>query len=66
MKTKPADLTVMAGNHPDGDFAWKIAQGRGSMPGWQNRLADEQIWDLVNFIQNLKNTTEKSDSASGH
>jgi hypothetical protein len=28
----PADLTVMAGQHPDGDFAWKIANGRSPMP----------------------------------
>jgi len=37
----------------DGDGAWKIAEGRGALPSWKERLADEHIWDLVNFIQSL-------------
>lgn len=50
---RPADLTVMAGQHPDGDFAWKIAHGRGPMPAWSGQLSEKNIWDLVNFIQGL-------------
>jgi mono/diheme cytochrome c family protein len=50
---KPADLAAMAGQHPDGDFAWKIAYGRGPMPGWKAVLRERDIWDLVNFIQGL-------------
>ena len=53
MEPKPADLTVMAGQHPDGDIAWKIATGKGPMPDWQKVLDENQIWDVVNFIQNL-------------
>jgi len=37
-----------------GDFAWKIANGRGLMPGFKDHLTKEQIWDLTNFIQSLK------------
>ncbi len=54
LKPKPANLKVMAGGHPDGDFAWKIANGRGAMPAWKSVLKENQIWDLVNYIQNLK------------
>ncbi len=54
LKPKPANLKVMAGGHPDGDFAWKIANGRGSMPAWKSVLKENDIWDLVNYIQNLK------------
>ncbi len=50
---RPADLTAMAGQHPDGDFAWKIAHGRGPMPAWNGQLSEKNIWDLVNFIQGL-------------
>lgn len=53
LNPKPADLATMAGQHPDGDFAWKIAEGRGAMPAWKQTLKDKQIWDLVNFIQGL-------------
>lgn len=62
LKQKPADLTAMAGHHPDGDFAWKIAEGRGAMPGWKETLTGEQIWDLVNFIQNLEKKGTDKDS----
>lgn len=50
---RPADLTAMAGAHPDGDFAWKIEHGRGAMPAWRGVLSEAQIWDAVNFIQSL-------------
>ncbi|MBW1749973.1 MAG: c-type cytochrome [Deltaproteobacteria bacterium] len=53
LKQKPTDLASMAGKHQDGDFSWKIANGRGPMPGWQETLTEKQIWDIVNFIQNL-------------
>jgi mono/diheme cytochrome c family protein len=56
LKPKPANLSVMAGMHPDGDFAWKIKNGRGAMPGWKTVLSDNQVWDLVNYIKNLKAT----------
>lgn len=44
---------AMAPGHPPGDFAWKIANGRGEMPPWQCALSDEQIWHIVNFIKDL-------------
>jgi mono/diheme cytochrome c family protein len=53
LSPKPADLTAMAGSHPDGDFAWKIEHGRGAMPAWKATLSEAQIWDTVNFIQSL-------------
>lgn len=53
LSPKPADLATMAGQHPDGDFAWKIEHGRGPMPAWKAVLKPEQIWDTVNFIQSL-------------
>jgi mono/diheme cytochrome c family protein len=39
--------------HPAGDLAWKIAEGRGPMPGWKDWFSDTEIWHLVNFIQSL-------------
>ena len=55
MKPSPSNLAERAGHHSDGDFAWKIANGRGSMPAFKNRLTENQIWDLTHFIQSLKN-----------
>ena len=63
LETLPADLAAMAGQHPDGDFAWKIANGRGPMPAWKGVLKDTEIWDLVNYIQSLG---KSDDSHRGH
>lgn len=57
LQPKPANLRVMAGTHPDGDFAYKIRQGRGAMPAWKNALNDHQVWHLVNYIQSLDNNS---------
>lgn len=59
---KPTNLKAMSGGHKDGDFAWKIANGRGAMPAWNSSLSENDIWDLVNFIQNLKNEDHSSQS----
>ena len=55
LKPRPANLAERAGHHVDGDFAWKIANGRGVMPAFKNQLNENQIWELTHFIQNLKN-----------
>jgi mono/diheme cytochrome c family protein len=50
---RPTNLVKMAGHHSDGDFAWKIANGRGAMPAWKGTLSENDIWHLTNFIQSL-------------
>ena len=59
---KPTNLKAMSGGHPDGDFAWKIANGRGAMPAWKSILNENKIWDLVNFIQDLKNDSSSNNN----
>ena len=53
LSTKPSDLKAMSGGHEDGDFAWKIKNGRGDMPAWKDDLTTDEIWTLVNYIQSL-------------
>ena len=55
LNPKPSNLAARAGHHTDGDYAWKIANGRGVMPGFKNQLKETQIWELVHYIQNFKN-----------
>jgi mono/diheme cytochrome c family protein len=50
---RPPNLKAMAKLHSDGDLAWKIAQGRGAMPGWKNRLSPKQIWSLVHYLKRM-------------
>ena len=54
LKPLPADLAMMVRHHPDGDLAWKIANGRGAMPAWEGTLSEDQIWMLVNYIKTLR------------
>ena len=56
LNPKPANLAMMAGMHPDGDFAWKISNGRGVMPAWKGTLSETEIWELVNYIKSLKSS----------
>ncbi len=54
LNPKPSNLAARAGHHSDGNFAWKIANGRGAMPAFKDQLTETQIWELTHFIQNLK------------
>ena len=37
--------------HTDGDFFWKINEGRGEMPAFKDELSDESKWHIINYIK---------------
>lgn len=52
----PADLRApRVGLHTAGDLFWWITRGvpGGGMPGFADRLSEEERWDLVNFMRAL-------------
>ena len=51
--TKPTDFTNrrIVDAMSDGEIFWKITHGRKPMPAFQNRLSDQQRWELVNLIR---------------
>ena len=58
MKAEETGLTMDSPNlkkrlltHTDGDFFWKIQNGRGDMPSFKEDLTEEQTWDVINFIR---------------
>lgn len=55
LDNQPANLLKIAGKQSAGAFAWKIAEGRGDMPGFREELDMNQIWMLVNFVESLEN-----------
>jgi len=66
LNPKPADLAAMAPQHPAGDLAWKIETGRGPMPPWKGVLTQNEIWDVVNYVQNFDaNTAATKPPAKG-
>jgi len=61
LKTKDSGLKKNTGNlkkrlkgHSDGDFFWKIQNGKGEMPSFMNDLSETQIWHIINFIKSLE------------
>ena len=51
---EPADLLKRLENHSEGDFFWKISTGRGEMPGYKEKLTEQQIWSIINYIKFLQ------------
>ncbi len=55
MNPRPADFTqhMLLGKHTDGQvFLWiKNGYPNSAMPVWDNRLTDEQIWQLVDYLR---------------
>jgi mono/diheme cytochrome c family protein len=50
----PADLRVhMAAGHTDGQLFYWISYGfpNTAMPAWQNTLAENERWDVINYIR---------------
>ncbi|MBV1932728.1 MAG: c-type cytochrome [Porticoccaceae bacterium] len=52
---RPANLLVLASEQSPGAFAWKIAEGRNTMPSFRGTLSEQEIWHVVNFIASLEN-----------
>ena len=54
---RPGDLTqhMLPGKHTDGQaFLWiKGGFPNSAMPAWGNRLADQQIWQIVAYLRSL-------------
>ena len=40
-------------NHTEGDFFWKIQNGKGQMPLFKDDLSENQIWNVINYIKGL-------------
>lgn len=38
----------------DGELFWKISNGKGAMPSWQNMLPAEDRWRLVMFVRTFR------------
>jgi len=53
LNPKPANLVKRLKNHSEGDFFWKISNGRGPMPGFKDQLSERQIWQVINYIKSL-------------
>jgi copper resistance protein D len=56
LRPRPADLTAKhTADHTAGDIFWWLTHGmKGTaMPGFQDRLSEEERWDLINVVRIL-------------
>ena len=49
-KTTP-NLKQRLKMHTDGDFFWKIQNGKGEMPSFKEDLSGNDIWNVINYIK---------------
>ena len=55
LKDSPGDFSKAAFQTlADGDLFYKTKTGRGEMPKYEGKLADDDIWNIVNFLRTLK------------
>jgi mono/diheme cytochrome c family protein len=38
----------------DGDLFFKTKTGKGEMPKYEGKLADDDIWNIINYLRTLK------------
>jgi len=38
----------------DGDLFYRTKTGKGDMPKYEGKLADDDIWNIVNYLRTLK------------
>ena len=60
LNPKPADLSEPAKNDTDGEILWHVAEGSAAgepgsaMPAWKGTLTQDQIWQVITYLQTLK------------
>ncbi len=55
LKTFPGDFSKADfQGQTDGDLFFKTKTGRGEMPKYEGKLADNDIWNVVNYMRTLK------------
>jgi mono/diheme cytochrome c family protein len=48
---RPAMLRHAARHHSDGKLSYMIRKGRDPMPAWQDKLSQDELWDLINYLR---------------
>ena len=55
LETFPGDFTKEDyQNQTDGEHFYKTKMGRGEMPAYENKVTDEDIWHIVNYMRTFK------------
>lgn len=65
LEPKPADFTRPHEGmlHPPGGTFWKIAKGRGLMPGWEGTFQEQEIWALAEYVRSFAKKPHEEEGA---
>lgn len=60
-QSKVPDLTAAATlkGRTDGELLYRIKTGHGAMPGEGDRVKEDQLWDVVNYVRSFSEKPEK-------
>ncbi len=51
LKKDTPNLSNQLKTHSEGDFHWKIMNGKGDMPPFKDELSEKEVWDIINYIK---------------
>ena len=51
LKLDTPNLSNRLKTHSDGDFHWKILNGKADMPSFKDELSEKEIWDIINYLK---------------
>lgn len=47
----PANLHHASRHYSDGELFYIIRKGRDPMPAWEDKLSEEELWNLINYLR---------------
>lgn len=50
---RPPDLTQVMAGQTDGELFYKITQGGGPMPSYEETLTEEERWKIIHHLRTL-------------
>lgn len=53
LKKDTPNLSNRLKTHSDGDFHWKILNGKADMPSFKDELSEQEVWNVINYIKTL-------------
>lgn len=63
LNLKPSDLSSShVAGESDGALYWKITSGHSPMPAFQKMIADEERWNVVNYLRTLGPARQPEDA----
>jgi mono/diheme cytochrome c family protein len=64
LSVAPGDFTDAPGmaRRTDGELFWQITRGRLPMPSFEDKLSDQERWQLVDYIRTFASKSSAADS----